>query len=173
MSQDPLSLEPPNGDFVRHIDRLQSGKIPDLRPLEAEDPASALPGTPSTKSGGLSMRDLMHAFRKREAADNCAATIARMESSSKTPPAAPAPAPRRKKADPWQRFITSALMMFGMMGILIGVDSNEAAPVIFGGFAVFAGAFIQIASRLQGSRSASGASGRSAGRSSISIRMGK
>ena len=170
MSQDPLSLEPPNGDYVRYIDGLQAGRVTDLRPLEADEPASALPDAANDKGDGLSMRDLIKALRKEEAADDCAQTIARMESSAQPP--APAPAPRRKKADPWQRFITSAVLILGMMGILIGVDSNEFAPIIFGVFAVFAGTFIQIALKLQSKRTASGEA-RTQGRSGLSIRMGR
>lgn len=170
MSQDPLSLEPPNGDYVRYIDGLQAGKITDLRPLEAGEPASALSDASDAKGNGLSMRDLIKALRRQEAADDCAQTIARMESSAQPP--APPPAPRRKKADPWQRFITSAMLILGMMGILIGVDSNEVAPIIFGVFACFAGTFIQIALKLQRNKSTSNASG-TAGRSGISIRMGR
>ena len=151
-------LEPPDGDYVRYIDRLQSGQAPDLRPLEppplsaSEAPSMPSPSIPSPVS---TPRERPAKKRFESVLESLGATkrpqetskeevIARMEASANT--ATPtAPVPRKKKGiDPALKFISSAFAMFGCMGILIGLDSEEPAPAMFGAFAVFISAILLI-----------------------------
>lgn len=151
-------LEPPDGDYVRYIDRLQSGQAPDLRPLEppplstSEVPAmptssvptsSPAPGPRPAKKRFESVLESLGATKRHQETSK-EEVIARMEASANTTRPT-VPLPRKKKGiDPALKFISSAFAMFGCMGILIGLDSDEPAPAMFGAFAVFISAILLI-----------------------------
>lgn len=143
------NLEPPDGDYVRYIERLQSGRAPDLRPLEppplADASAAPLPANAPSR-GRRSLQSVLESLGGRPAGARSGSgadrerTVARMEASTST---APAPAPRRPaKLDPALRFASSAFAMFGCMGVLIALDSGEVAPALFGGFAILIAAIL-------------------------------
>ena len=145
------NLEPPDGDYVRYIERLQSGRAPDLRPLEppplSDASAAPLPANAPSR-GRRSLQSVLESLGGRPAGARSGSssgadrerTVARMEASTST---APAPAPRRPaKLDPALRFASSAFAMFGCMGVLIGLDSDEVAPALFGGFAILIAAIL-------------------------------
>lgn len=136
-------LEPPEGDYVRYIERLQEGRTPDLRPL-APPPD---PPTPSGRNDGgrpqlfRSILDSLGAAR-RPAEKSREEVIARMEASARTAPAPASAQHRRRELDPALKFASSAFAMFGCMGVLIGFDEDNPAPIMFGAFAVFIAAIL-------------------------------
>lgn len=137
---DPLSLEPKNGDYVEYINALQAGKI---KSLEGIAPPAAPAPERRTLGGdeGVGVRDLIGAFRRKVGVPAPAdaartAAIERMERASS--PAAPAPQrQKRVRIDPGARFAASAFGLFGLMGLLVGLDSGEPPVMMFGAFAVF------------------------------------
>ncbi|MDO5530972.1 hypothetical protein [Sutterella sp.] len=148
---DRKSIEPDDGDYVRYIERLQSGRGGELKPMEVPDTLQTPDTTahPKTSGEGVSMRDLLGAFKKKSETKDEVRTEAleRMEASTREP-AQTAPARKSQKIDPALNFVSSAFGMFGLMGALIGIDSQEPAPIIFGVFAILIAAFMQVNARI-------------------------
>lgn len=151
---DPLSLEPRNGDFVAYIEALQAGKI---KPSDGAQPPAAAPLPPVRKGkdqDGIGLGDLIGALRRKPgstpAQKRAGSAVERMERSARVETAAAKAPPRRQKADPAAQFISSAFCLFGLMGLIIGIDEGNPPVLIFAGFAVFVGLLIQVQTRLGG-----------------------
>lgn len=145
---DPLNLEPPDGDYVRYIESLQTRGAVDLKPLEPEDFAQ---DNETPEKGGGALAGLLKALNLPGASprdESREQALARMEAASagENPVAASVPKPK-KRIDPALKFISSAFAMFGLMGMLAGLESGENAPVIFGAFAVFISAVLLLNGR--------------------------
>lgn len=145
---DPLNLEPPDGDYVRYIESLQTRDAGALKPLEPED---FIEGTEAPKNSEARLKKLLRTLHIPGTSgedESRRKALARMEEASRGADQSPAALPAKKaKVDPALKFVSTSFAMFGLIGIIAGADSGEEAPIIFGVFAILISAFLQLNGR--------------------------